>query len=305
MKIILASNKYLKRGIFNRIDVSYWNFYIPFLQLGHEVYFYDTTSGDQKPFMEIVEDFKPELIFTCFTYDKSVTPYEPIEEIKKITKNGNIKTFNWFCDDTWRFEKLSKNVCWDFTACSTPEPNCVEKYKNIGYNNIILGCWHTNNDLCQINDNKTYDVGFCGSLNNQRANMIYALRNKGINVNMFYGVSQEEMMTNYSLSKVGINFSVNENDPDKKTQMKLRMIEIPASKSLLLTEYTDGLEQLFEINKEIITFKEPEEMVEKLKFMLNNNKVCTKIAEAGYKRFMNEHESKIRLKNVLEKIKKI
>ena len=33
--------------------------------------------------------------------------------------------------------------------------------------------------------------------------------------------------------------------------MKLRMIEIPASKSLLLTEYTDGLEQLFEINKEI------------------------------------------------------
>lgn len=302
MKILLVTNKTLQRGIFERIDAGYWNFYLPFLELGHQVYFYDTAKKSEEGFSRIVDKFKPDLIFSCLTFNKNYMPNEPLDEIKQITKKGNIKTFNWFCDDTWRFEETSKKVCWDFTACSTPEPKFINRYKEIGYKNILLGLWHVNSSLCQTNTKKLYDVGFCGGLNSQRANMVQSLRNFGINVNMFFGGTHEDMMTNYSLSKIGINFSVNENDPEKKTQMKLRMIEVPSVKSLLLTEYTSGLEDLYEINKEIITFKSEEEMVEKIKFLLNNEKICEKIAEAGYKRFLNDHESKIRLANVLKGI---
>jgi spore maturation protein CgeB len=110
------------------------------------------------------------------------------------------------------------------------------------------------------------------------------------------------MMTNYSLSKIGVNFSVNANDPEQKTQMKARMVEVPASNSLLVTEYTPGIEEFFEINKEIICFKEEKEMIEKIKYLLNNDSVRNKIAEAGYRRFLKDHESKVRLKNILERV---
>jgi spore maturation protein CgeB len=305
MKILLVMNKYLQRGIFKRIDAGYWNFYIPLLQLGHQVKFYDISEKEQLSFLKVVEEFKPELIFCCLTFDKYFMPNEPLEEIENITKQGNIKTFNWFCDDTWRFDTTSKQQCWKFSACSTPEPRYLEKFKDIGYKNIILGLWHTNSDLSLINSGKNYDVAFCGSLNNQRANMIQSLRSHSINVNMFFGVSQEEMMNNYSLSKVGINFSINENDPNKSTQMKLRMIEIPSVKTTLLTQYTEGLEDLFEINKEIITFKQHDEMLEKLKYLLSNEKFCNSVAEAGYKRFLKNHDSKVRLENILQEINKI
>ena len=293
MKILLSINKYLQRGLFNRIDAGYWNFYIPMMQLGHEVLFYDIESGNDTGFMKTVENFNPDLIFCCLTFIDSWK--EPtMEEIRKLTKEGNIKTFNWFCDDTWRFEQTSKNLCWNFTACSTPEPTYIQKYKNIGYDNIILGMWHANKDFCQVNNKKNYDLGFCGGLNNQRINMISKLRNENINIGMFYGGTYEEMMTNYSLSKIGINFSVNANDPELKTQMKARMVEVPASKSLLFTEYTQGIEEFFTINKEIICFTEEQEMVDKIKYLLNNEKFVEKISFAGYERFLRDHESKVR-----------
>lgn len=298
-------NKYLQRGIFKRIDSGYWNVYLPLIQLGHEVKIFDIMEKNESSFKQIIDSFCPDLLFCCLTFDKRYAPYEPLEEIEEITKQGNIKTFNWFCDDTWRFETTSKIHCWKFTACSTPEPKYISKYKEIGYNNIFVGSWHTNSDFSVINSGKNYDVAFCGSLNNQRANMIQSLKTQGVNVNVFFGVSQEEMMNNYSLSKVGINFSINENDPQKKTQMKLRMIEIPSVKTALLTQYTEGIEELFEINKEIVIFKEHDEMLEKLKYLLYNNSFCEKIANAGYKRFLKDHDSKVRLKDILEKINNI
>ncbi len=302
MRILLVANKFLPRSGKTRFDGAYWNIYIPLLTLGHDVRFYDTYFGEDKAFESIVGDFKPELIFSILTFDKNFIKFEPTEQIKAITKNGNIKTFNWFCDDTWRFEKVSSKVCWDFTACSTPEPNYIHRYKDIGYSNILLGCWHTNSDFSFQNSHKVSDVSFCGHLNSQRSAIF---RNLGTKVNVFSNLSQEDMMLNYSMSKVGLNLSINENDPQRKTQMKLRMVEIPSTKSVLLTEHTPGLEHLFEEDKEIVTFSSEGEMIEKMKVLLKHDSLREKIAAAGYERFLKEHESKVRLAKLLSEIKSL
>lgn len=304
MKIILVANKYLNRKGLKRLDASYWNFYIPMLELGNEVLFYDTESGskDGRSFIDVVKDYKPDLIFSILTFNKNFMKFEPIEEIENITKEGLIKTFNWFCDDTWRFKEVSSKECWKFLACSTPEPKYIEEYIKIGYKNIYKGYWHSNESLSHITDysHKVYDVSFCGHINNQRFRIL-----NNYKITNFYGVSQEDMFLNYSQSKIGINFSLNENDINKKTQMKLRMMEIPSVNTLLLTEYTEGIEELFKVDKEIVTFKEENEMNEKLKFLLRNENIISKISNAGYDKFLSEHTSKKRLTYILENIGKL
>jgi spore maturation protein CgeB len=302
-KILLVTNKTLNRAGIDRFDIGYWNIYVPLLQLGYQVYFYDTVNPLNKNFSNILEEFKPDLIFCCLTGDKNVTPYEPLEEIKNETASGRTLTFNWFCDDTWRFDSFSKNICNMFNYCSTPEPSYIEQYKNIGYNNIIMATWHTNTEIYPKTKFKNIDIGFCGHINNQRNVLLTRIKDSGIDVRNAYGSSYEDMLAFYSLSKIGINFSLNENGVHKKTQMKLRMFEVPAAGTMLLTEHHEGIDNFFDTTKEICTFKTPEEMISKIRYYLNNKNALNKITENGYNRVMKDHDSKIRLSNVLEQIK--
>ena len=125
MKILLTLNK-TYRGL---PDSGYWYVYMPLKQLGHEVYWYDTVNPDEKDYSKIIEQFKPDLIFCCVTNDRSIAPHEPWDEITQETKSGRTKTFNWFCDDTWRFDDFSSAACQCFNVCSTPDPRYIEKYK--------------------------------------------------------------------------------------------------------------------------------------------------------------------------------
>jgi spore maturation protein CgeB len=305
MKILYLANKTLDRSGVHRIDIGYWNFYVPLVELGHQVYFYDTVKPINKNLNDVIESFKPDLIFCCITGNNSITPYENLDLISEITKKGNIKTFNWFCDDTWRFDDFSSKACWYFTACSTPERDYVEQYKNIGYNNVIVGNWHTNLDLYPNTFVKNKNVSFCGGLNNQRRDSLIFLKQNGLDVHYLYGCSYEDMLEFYSTSNIGINFSKNENGAIKKTQMKLRIFEIPASKTMLLTEHHEGIEEYFEVNKEIVTFKTIEEALEKIKYFNNNSNYLNEIANNGFMRVKKDHDSKVRLEKLLKEIGKI
>ena len=315
MKILLVLNKILFRKIpgeskvIPRLDLGYWNVYLPLCQLGHEVYLYDTIAPHNKDFSQVVETFKPDLIWCCMTGNCDFFPYEPWEAVTKETESGRTKTFNWFCDDTWRFDNWSSGVCNNFTVCSTPEAKYIQKYKDIGYDNIILGAWHANLDLYppQGTYQKTIDVSFCGAPNVQRQQMMFYLKEQGIDVTYFYGSTNEEILYVHAISKIGLNFSRNANDRGEvKTQMKSRMFEVPAAGTLLITEYTPGLEEYFKINEEIVCFGDnPMEMKEKIEFFLENPKYTMQVATAGYNRIVKEHQSHIRLSKVLEEIQKI
>lgn len=312
MKILLTTNKTLTSSDEKHkwIDGGYYNIYLPLKELGYDVYFWDTVNPENPDYLSVVDNFDPDLIFSCITGDLSIAPHEKVavESIAKITKSSNIKTFNWFCDDTWRFNQFSSKVCWLFTACSTPEPEYVRKYKDIGYHNIFVGGWHINDSYYPKKSlQKKYDVSFIGQLNNkQRIESINYLRQQGINVENFHGLSHEEMIRVLSQSKIGINFSKNYNGSPVKTQMKLRPFEIAAAKdTLVLSENHSGLEYFFDIDREIVTFNTKEEAAKKIKILLNNDKMREKIASNGNKRFKKEHSSKKRMQEIIERLEEI
>jgi len=305
MKIIVVTNKFLNRNGIKRIDSGYYNLYIPLMNLGHNVIFYDIENPTyDNSFSDVVKKFSPDLIFCCLTGDNNSFKYEPVEEIREITKKGNIVTFNWFCDDTWRFNSFSKNFCKNFTVCSTPEFSFLEKYKKESYSNIILGLWHCNHDIASRSDIKYKTLGFCGGITADRNENIQYLRSKGNHVNIFNGCCYEEMFYNYSTNLIGLNFSVNYNDPEKKTQMKLRPMEIVNSCTLLATEYTPGLEHLFDIDNHIISFKSKEELNDKIGFYIKNPESTRNMVQGAYTTFLKNHESHVRLKNILPEIMK-
>ena len=63
-----------------------------------------------------------------------------------------------------------------------------------------------------------------------------------------------------------------------------RCFEIPATKTLMLSEYTDDLNQMFPSGECAVYFRSTEELVEKCKYLLSHPEKIKQIAENGYNR---------------------
>jgi len=305
MKIILVAPRSITNHKISanerfRFDYAFWNFYMPLMSLGHDVHFFDTSLYGNEELRSKVAEFEPELLFCVMTGSQLYCPQEPWKAIKEQTDKGEIKTFNWFCDDSWRFETFSKIVCKAFTHCSTPEKRFIAKYKDIGYDNIIYAPWCANSELYStLNCQKTRALSFIGSLRGDRKSYLDRLEKENWSVFSPDDSSFEDMIWAYASSHIGLNFS--KNSTGEGTQMKARMFEVPASKAVLLTEYTEDLENCFDIGSEILTFTNEDELMDNIK-ILKDRDILDSIAQKGHERFLKDHDSKVRLKYVLGEV---
>ena len=238
------------------------------------------------------------------TGDLNIAPFEPWEQVKNETTTGRTKTFNWFCDDTWRFDSFSSRVCNIFHVCSTVEKDYIEKFKDVGYDNIIHAMWHTNLDFYPKVVTKDIDISFCGIPNIERQSFTNALNNQGLSVKYEYGISHEDMCELFSRSRISLNFSKNMTLTPPKRQIKARLFEVPAGNTLLCTEETPSLDEYYKIDDEVVTFSSPLELYEKCSYLLKNENVLKRITQNGFNRFKQEHESKQRLPKILNRIMK-
>lgn len=79
-----------------------------------------------------------------------------------------------------------------------------------------------------------------------------------------------------------------------------RCFEIPAVKTLMMSVYTDDIASLFESDKEIVFFRNKEELLNKIKYYLSNPNELLQISEAGFERVMRDGHSSIdRVKEIL------
>ncbi len=87
-------------------------------------------------------------------------------------------------------------------------------------------------------------------------------------------------------------------------KMHLRTFEIPMSGGLELTSFSDELASYFEDGKEIVMYKNNDELIDKCKFYLNpaNEIVVTKMKQAARLRAEKEHTWFNRFDNVLKQL---
>ena len=124
------------------------------------------------------------------------------------------------------------------------------------------------------------------------------------------GIPNDDEYTDIiSRSIVSLNFpeSRMNNDylnPEVIFGCNLRDFEIPLSKSMLLTQHSNELSYFFDEGKEVVSFTNESDMIDKAKFYSNNEKASKKIALAGYKRAKNEHTWKKRFDSLFEEIER-
>jgi len=100
----------------------------------------------------------------------------------------------------------------------------------------------------------------------------------------------------YSNSAVNLNITV----PQIRNSFSHRTFEIPACGGFLLSDYRPEAEIFFELDKEIVCFKNVQELKDKTRYFIDNPKERNSIADRGRKRVLGEHTYEHRLKKIIK-----
>lgn len=109
--------------------------------------------------------------------------------------------------------------------------------------------------------------------------------------------TEEELAKIYNSTKVNINVT-----EQGINNINYRVFEVLASSGFLLTDYMEDLPKLFELGKELETYKNEEEMFDKIDFYLKNQNLAQAIARNGRKCIVNNHTFKDRVNKILKMI---
>jgi spore maturation protein CgeB len=105
-------------------------------------------------------------------------------------------------------------------------------------------------------------------------------------------LTDEEVVQMYSRSKLSLGFStVNEPVPsgEPSAHMRLRDFEATMSGACYVTGYVDDLPLCFEPDREIVAYRDFDELLDKVRFLLGHSDVAESIRAAGRRRALSDH----------------
>jgi spore maturation protein CgeB len=82
--------------------------------------------------------------------------------------------------------------------------------------------------------------------------------------------------------------------------VNLRTFEAAGCGAFQICEYRTALEELFEIGKEIVIFKNRDDLLEKVEYYLTHPEERKRIANAGHERANRDHTYKERIEKMLQ-----
>ncbi|MGV1012110.1 MAG: glycosyltransferase family protein [Flavobacterium sp.] len=226
---------------------------------------------------------------------------------------------NWNGDEL--FNKLNNNqnilnslAIYDF-HCS-PRHHLKSEYLLKGVKQFIEVDWYYKTVLDQpINSLPIINGNFIGSWSPKRERIISSISDDEMSIhgwgwkkkskctNKKIGVLLTEKSMNqvFSNSKISINILTDEN----RDNINFRNYEIPSQYGFQITERSDRILEIFQEDKTIVCFSGTEELNDKYKFYLNNDKERRKIVANSFNLLKsNSFDLKTQMKKVLTEIQK-
>jgi hypothetical protein len=246
-----------------------------------------------------------DVIFTYLS-GEIVTP----NTVKEIASIG-IPVVNLCLNDKEAFVGKVKNglalgardISRYFSLCWTSTEDAIEKYCVEGAFPFYLP-EGANPEVHKPYDiKKTIDVSFVGQCYGNRPEIVQKLKQHGISIEAYgFGwpngpLSTEDMVRMYSRSKINLGFGGVEGYI-KTYCLKGRDFEIPMSGGLYLTERHPELERFYKLEKEIVTYKDFDELVQKIQYLFSNPEKARKIRNNGRQRALNEHTWEMRFEKI-------
>lgn len=291
-------------------------------------------SEMNRALIDRVKEKQPDLVVTVLFEDEF--DFETIDQLTAMTT-----TVNWFTDDHWRFEAFSRHWAQHFTMVVTTDEYALERYRAAGVQNVYLSQWGCNTDLFRpLPVERDVQVSFVGRAHGDRRRLFETVEQAGLSIEKWgsgwpHGrLSTEKMVEMFCRTKVNLNLS-NSSTPEgfggrlaalarrrgaslpsrkairlnvielrdkRRTQLKARVFEVPGCGGFLLTSQTDDLEQFLVPGREVETFDNGDELIEKSLYYLSHDEERERIAAAGLERVRREHSYQRRFEDVFSEL---
>lgn len=232
------------------------------------------------------------------------------DALRSISSRDDIATVAWGCDDHWRFEDFSSLLAPALDWWVTTARSAVPKFEALGMGaRVIKSQWAVEPTAYHpLGVPRDIAVSFVGQPHGERREIIEALAGMGVRVDVFgrgwegadSRVTHEQMLGVFSRSEVSLNLS--KSSVGDVEQIKGRVFEVPACRSLLLTDMADDLDAYYEIGEEIVVYEDLEDLAEKALFYSTHQLERDTIAEAGYMRTLGEHTWRQRFDDIFARM---
>ena len=247
--------------------------------------------------------------------------------IKKIKEKITCKVFGYNNDDPFSFSypkyfwRHYKNGIKYYDHIFSYRFKNIDDYKAMNYYRVsLLRSYYLKDKNFFIEDLKTdkykCDVIFIGHFEDDgRDEAIKLLIENGVNIKLYGTTWEKSKYYDYFIKKLGnilplyddYNLALNsakialvflsKKNNDTYTR---RCFEIPATKTMMMAEYTDDLAILFEEKKEVEFFRTKEELLEKINWYLDNQNVLQYVGSNGFEKLHNiGHEVKNRCEEII------
>lgn len=187
-------------------------------------------------------------------------------------------------------------------------PNFVEYFNSLGLKSSLSRLAFESSILSDISESeKTIEVGFFGSVTLKHSDRL-ALMEKlipAVDLKIWGNIDKKilgkdsllrknchsplwgiEMYRMMKKTKIIVNHHI---EIAENYANNMRLYEASGMGCLLVTDWKSNLAEIFEPEKEVVTYQTAEECVEKINYYLKHDKERAKIALAGQKRCLSEH----------------
>jgi len=236
---------------------------------------------------------KPEIVFVNYGLLLFSQTLKLFHELK-------IKICCWFGDDPAALEH-SKKLSPHFDLFFTHEPATMAIHQKLGarVRHLPYACnkqVHKKVELTpEERENLSSEVSFVGSYTPHRESLLLSLADFDLKIwgdgwqesslkSFVKGseVSQQKMVKIFNASKISIN--IHRENMAGGGGLNCRTYEICACGALQIVDERSDLPALFKIGEELLTFKEREDLREKVRYYLKNSGQRERIARAGHRR---------------------
>jgi spore maturation protein CgeB len=256
---------------------------------------------------DTIKRFKPDLVVFVGIF------FIPIQLVQ-VCKENQLITAGW-AGDAFGELQSSYSDFLDFLYVS--DSALLSIANKIGFKNVELLQFGYNPQLhYDYNKTRTNYINFIGSYTKQRDEIFsylkdYNLRIEGVNWDKLVSSSNKWIVNNQKLDQKKVvdiyNSTIatlNVAQKDNVINMvNMRTFEAIASGSCMLNDYVKDIELCFEPNKEILVYKNKDELLELAHKILNDKDYARNIAKNGINRIQKDGYSyKHRTKTMIDSI---
>jgi spore maturation protein CgeB len=305
-----------------------WYYKSGFEKIGHKTICFDPSSVSDpvQQVFEVIKENKPDFII----HTKDELPAELFQDLRQYAK-----VIQWYPDlaiPEWLPPYVRASDIF-FTMAE----GLVHEFRRFNPNTLWLtqafepSFFHINTITSADINTYSADVTFVGNLGSKtyylsRRKNLKRIIKEGFNLKWWgpriprklstiplhlgklgrsYGgrfIWGEEYAKVAKLSKVFLAFDA---IPHIRKSMSARIYTAVGCGAFYMCQHVEGIEELFVPEKEIVTFQNEEEMVDMIRYYLNDDNARKSIAEAGKRRILKDHTYEVRIRQMFRMIEEI